>query len=71
MNGAAFGIPARNRLGIPAGIRIRGGCDDCLAYQSLDELEPGIYVNTVFHDDTCPTYRRRIGRRATRREEPA
>lgn len=31
-----------------------GGCDDCNAYQTFREQEPGVYVLTVHHDDGCP-----------------
>lgn len=34
-----------------------GGCEDCDAYQELDQISPGIYALTVRHDSTCPTYR--------------
>lgn len=33
---------------------IPGGCDDCDAVQRLTTDGTGIYVLTVFHDDTCP-----------------
>ena len=33
---------------------IPGGCDDCDAVQRLTTDGAGIYVLTVFHDDTCP-----------------
>jgi hypothetical protein len=38
-----------------AGQRIPGGCDDCDAYQEMTK-QHGIYVMTVHHDDTCPTW---------------
>lgn len=37
------------------GIRFRGGCDDCDAWQEM-RRDHGIYVMTVHHDDTCPTW---------------
>jgi len=37
-----------------AGRRIPGGCDDCDAYQEMTTDGAGVYVLTVFHDDTCP-----------------
>lgn len=40
------------------GHRLPDGCDDCTAYQTLDRHDTGVYVLTVHHDDTCPTYRR-------------
>ena len=46
-----------------AGLRIPGGCDDCDAYQTFQKVG-GVYLLTVHHDETCPTYRRhRRGRR--------
>ena len=65
MTGAAFGIPASNPFGIPAGVRIRGGCDDCHAWQVMAAAldEHGIWHLRVHHDDTCPTYARKRGRR--------
>lgn len=37
-----------------AGQRIDGGCDDCHAYQELEQVEPGVWVLNVRHDNTCP-----------------
>lgn len=39
--------------------RLPGGCDDCDAYQTVDQQSPGFYVITVRHDDTCPYLRAR------------
>ena len=39
------------------GHRMPGGCGDCTAFQTLDRHDSGVYVLTVHHDDTCPTYR--------------
>ncbi len=39
--------------------RLPGGCDDCAAYRTL-VVTRGVYLLTVHHDDTCPSYRRRI-----------
>lgn len=36
------------------GRRIRGGCDDCDAYQEMTTDGAGVYVVTVRHDPTCP-----------------
>lgn len=33
--------------------RVRGGCDDCDAYQTMTKLD-GIFHITVHHDDYCP-----------------
>ena len=33
---------------------IPGGCDRCNAYQTVSVTAPGIYSNTVHHDDWCP-----------------
>lgn len=38
----------------PRDTRIPGGCDDCNAYQVLDDSNAPIYLLRVFHDDTCP-----------------
>jgi hypothetical protein len=45
-----------------AGQRIPGGCDDCDAYQEMTK-QHGIYVMTVHHDDTCPTWQQIRARR--------
>jgi len=44
------------------GHRVLGGCDDCNAYQDVTRVD-GIYRITVRHDDTCPWYNARGGRR--------
>jgi hypothetical protein len=31
-----------------------GGCDTCTATQTLAEVHPGVFVNTISHDDDCP-----------------
>jgi hypothetical protein len=36
---------------------IRGGCDSCSAFQTVETLEPGIHVIHINHDDWCPLYR--------------
>lgn len=38
------------------GQQIPGGCDDCDAYQEVQQSHPGIFLLTVVHDDTCPFY---------------
>ena len=38
-----------------AGQHIPGGCDDCDAYQQMTK-QHGVYVITVHHDDTCPSW---------------
>jgi len=38
------------------GHRMPGGCDDCTAYQTVEQHDPGVYLLTVHHDDTCPSY---------------
>lgn len=32
-----------------------GACPDCDADLAMTEEEPGLFVATVLHDDTCPT----------------
>lgn len=41
------------------GDRIRGGCESCDAYQTLDEVEVGVWSLIVHHDDWCPFLRAR------------
>ena len=41
-----------------AGRRIPGGCDYCLAYQTLHKDELGIFHIVVRHDDWCPVLAR-------------
>lgn len=60
MSGAAFGL---GPLGLPIGERIKGGCDDCRAYQRLEPERDGIYMLRIYHDDTCPVLARKRGRR--------
>lgn len=57
MTGEAFFKPVE-------GIEIPGGCPDCDAVQVVDRIGPNVYGLTVRHDDTCPTYRRIVARRA-------
>jgi hypothetical protein len=47
---------ATDRIALDAwtGRRIRGGCDDCAAYQTLTRVHDGYYVLTVSHDPTSP-----------------
>lgn len=51
--------PAASALDAMTGHRIPGGCDDCTAYQTVEQHAPGLYVLAVHHDLTCPEYRRR------------
>jgi hypothetical protein len=37
-----------------AGQRIQGGCESCDAYQTLEEIEPGVWSLQVHHADWCP-----------------
>jgi hypothetical protein len=46
--------PVRELLDSLVGIEVDGGCDDCPAYQTIERVDVGVYVNRVFHDDTCP-----------------
>jgi len=46
------------------GHRMPGGCDDCDGYQTMSQVAPGVYILTVHHDLTCPTYRAFATRRA-------
>ena len=47
----------RSRLDAMTGHRMPGGCDDCLAYQTMTREADGLYELLVHHDDTCPFYR--------------
>lgn len=47
------------------GRRLPGGCDDCTAYQTVQQQTPGVFLLTVHHDDSCPTYRAMRPRRTT------
>ncbi|MGH3511655.1 MAG: hypothetical protein ACREQ5_30365 [Candidatus Dormibacteria bacterium] len=42
------------------GTEIPGGCEDCLAYQTVsqDPDHSRVWHLTVHHDDTCPSYRK-------------
>ncbi len=51
--------PAASALDAMTGHRIPGGCDDCHAYQTIEQAAPGVHLLVVFHDDTCPDLRRR------------
>ncbi|MGI8693512.1 MAG: hypothetical protein ACR2JK_11545 [Geodermatophilaceae bacterium] len=51
--------PAGSALDAMTGHRIPGGCDDCTAYQTVEQQAPGVYLLAVHHDDTCPDYWRR------------
>jgi len=60
MAGASFYKPSA-MLDAMAGKQLPGGCQDCGAYQTVDQVEPGVYVLRVHHDASCPTYRRLVG----------
>ena len=47
----------RSVLDAMTGRRLPGGCDDCAAYQVMSRQAGGLYVLTVHHDVTCPSYR--------------
>ena len=38
---------------VPRDVRIPGGCDECDAYQTIDDTSAPIYVLRVHHDQTC------------------
>jgi hypothetical protein len=46
--------PVHELLDSLVGIEVDGGCPDCPAYQTIERVADGIYVNRIFHDDTCP-----------------
>jgi hypothetical protein len=39
------------------GESIPGGCDQCEAYQIVEELSPGVHSLNIHHDDNCPVLR--------------
>ena len=41
-------------LGPLDGARIRGGCDDCDAYQEVEPVRVGVWIIHIHHDDWCP-----------------
>jgi hypothetical protein len=46
--------PVRDLLDSFIGLQVDGGCPDCNAYQTIERLAVGVYVNHIHHDDTCP-----------------
>ena len=38
---------------------ISGGCEACNAFQTVEEIEAGVYSLIVHHDDWCPFLRAR------------
>lgn len=38
-------------------VRHSGACPDCDSDLRAVEVQPHVYITTVFHDDTCPRYR--------------
>lgn len=47
---------AQARLALRAleGGRHPGGCEFCDAFQTVEEVEPGVWVIGTYHDDWCP-----------------
>ncbi len=41
-------------LGPLDGARIAGGCECCEAYQTVEPVAAGVWVNTIHHDEGCP-----------------
>jgi hypothetical protein len=48
------------------GPEVPGGCEDCDAYQTGEEVD-GIFMLQVHHDDDCPTLLRKQRRKNARR----
>ncbi|MGO1385739.1 MAG: hypothetical protein ACTHU1_13265 [Arachnia sp.] len=49
-----------NRSTTPGGqtsISLAGGCEDCNAFQTVDDRDAPVFIVRVHHDDTCPTLR--------------
>ncbi len=57
--------PVPSALDRLTGRRLPGGCDDCTAYQTVEQQAPGVYLLTVHHDPTCPDYRAMRPRRTS------
>jgi hypothetical protein len=51
------GNPVTELLDRLIGLEVDGGCDDCTAYQTVERVAAGVYINHVWHDDTCPWIR--------------
>ncbi len=51
--------PIGSALDAMTGHRMPGGCDDCHAYQTIEQQTPGVYLLAVWHDNGCPELRRR------------
>lgn len=37
-------------------VRHSGACPDCDSDLRAVEVQPHVYITTVFHDETCPRY---------------
>jgi hypothetical protein len=61
----------RDLLRSLTGQTIAGGCDSCDAEQSMDEVHPGVFVNTIRHDDGCPFLTRYQAAGARHRRRPS
>jgi hypothetical protein len=44
-------------LFIKEGEEVPGACDRCRAYQTMEEVTPGVHKLTVHHADWCPSRR--------------
>lgn len=53
-------MPRSRQLDQLVGRTIRGGCDDCLAEQTMTRDENGVYHLTIAHDAQCPWYAQRV-----------
>lgn len=47
-------IPTDSALAALVGRRLPGGCDDCNAFQTVEQRDVHLFVMTVHHDDSCP-----------------
>lgn len=50
-------------LGPLDGARIAGGCEVCDAYQTVEVVSLGVWLNVVHHDDDCHVLAAYEGRR--------
>lgn len=45
------------RAAAAKGDQVRGGCDLCDAYQTLEQVDDGIWSLVIHHDGDCPIWR--------------
>lgn len=55
-NGRTFRRQLVDLFGPLEGSRVRGGCTNCDAYQTVHPVTSGVWSITIHHDDDCPFY---------------